>query len=118
MPPAECNDRWTSVNLKDLPRESSEGMVEQVMGVLPAHPLHVIEILIRVGKEDVVISNFVGLLVVEFGAVIGAKMESFLVNAHMILAVKFVRPLHLPRLHQILNNCLQRALLMIPRLTL
>ncbi len=89
----------TSEDLEDLPGERSEGVVEQVMGVLPAHPLHVIEIFVCVCKEDVVVADFVGFHVVEFGAVIGAEIEFILVNGHVLCAVKFVRSLHLPCLY-------------------
>jgi hypothetical protein len=71
MSPAECYYRWTSVNFKYLPRESSKRMVEEIMRVLPTHFFHVIQVFVGISKENVIVTNFVGLFIVIFGSEVG-----------------------------------------------
>ena len=54
--------------------------MEELVGVFPGGGLHVVEVFVGIGKENVVISDFVGFDVVELLSAVGTDEESFLVD--------------------------------------
>jgi hypothetical protein len=87
MSPAEGDHRWTSENFKYLPGKCWETVVEEIMRVLPAHFLHVIQVFVCISKEDVVVTNFVGLFIVIFGSMVGTQSPFLGINGFVLLTI-------------------------------
>ena len=100
--------------LEYFPWESSEGVVEEVMRILPAHLCAIIKTLISSSQENIMITNLIGLNIVILRSIISTKRKFLLVNTLMLTAVKFVGTFHLPGLYQVLDNLLKRSFLVVP----
>eukprot|EP00438_Fugacium_kawagutii_P028660 Skav214038 [mRNA] locus=scaffold2017:10241:14632:- [translate_table: standard] len=88
------------------------------MRLFPRNARRVIELCRATTEKHVVVAHRIGFLIVVLLPTVGAHMELLRVHTAVLVRIHLVRTFHLPSLHQIFHNELQRPLCMVLGLAL